>query len=174
MTFFAVDDDVESSPKFEALDALPHARRSAAWEAWTRLGAACQKRGTGSVSGALLSKILWSWTPAHREQAAQDLVAVGLWVALDTGLCFHGWLPPAAQPLSVQARQALRAAARRRRHEVFARSSGRCVYCGDPAAHIDHVVPLVRGGTNAAENLAAACARCNLSKGPKTAAEFAS
>lgn len=101
MTFFAVDDDVESSPKFEALDALPHARRSAAWEAWTRLGAACQKRGNGgAIPRALLAKILHAWTPAARERAALDLVEArgnrehGLWTAASDidGWRFHGWI----------------------------------------------------------------------------------
>jgi 5-methylcytosine-specific restriction endonuclease McrA len=48
-----------------------------------------------------------------------------------------------------------------------------CIYCGeafDPAVRekwltIDHVVPLVLGGTNASENLFSACYACNRSKG---------
>jgi 5-methylcytosine-specific restriction endonuclease McrA len=48
-----------------------------------------------------------------------------------------------------------------------------CIYCGeafDPAVRekwltIEHVVPLVLGGTNASENLFSACYACNRSKG---------
>lgn len=47
----------------------------------------------------------------------------------------------------------------------------RCYYCGKatrPAdRHVDHVIPLSRGGPHAASNLACACAACNMSKGPK-------
>lgn len=39
-----------------------------------------------------------------------------------------------------------------------------CAYCGDPATTVDHVVPLVRGGTNWEGNLAPACRKCNGSK----------
>ncbi|HVK25199.1 MAG TPA: HNH endonuclease signature motif containing protein [Actinokineospora sp.] len=48
----------------------------------------------------------------------------------------------------------------------------RCIYCGDRVAHIDHVWPLVAGGDDAPWNLAPSCARCNLSKGGKSLAEW--
>jgi 5-methylcytosine-specific restriction endonuclease McrA len=52
----------------------------------------------------------------------------------------------------------------------------RCAYCekdtepGD--RHVDHAVPLVRGGAHSAENLVIACARCNTSKSRQTADEY--
>lgn len=42
-----------------------------------------------------------------------------------------------------------------------------CLYCGDPAEHVDHFIPLARGGTHTLDNLVPACAACNLSKGAK-------
>lgn len=49
----------------------------------------------------------------------------------------------------------------------YARQKGCCYYChkrvGD-AYHVDHVVPLSRGGSNGAENLVIACPSCNVSK----------
>jgi 5-methylcytosine-specific restriction endonuclease McrA len=52
-----------------------------------------------------------------------------------------------------------------------------CSYCGyrfsygdQPAC--DHKIPLARGGTNDADNLASACRRCNSKKGILTDAEF--
>jgi 5-methylcytosine-specific restriction endonuclease McrA len=33
--------------------------------------------------------------------------------------------------------------------------------------HVDHVVPLARGGTHTRDNLATACPSCNISKGTK-------
>lgn len=45
------------------------------------------------------------------------------------------------------------------------RAQGRgCIYCGAPATTVDHVVPLVRGGTNFEGNLAPACKECNSRK----------
>lgn len=42
-----------------------------------------------------------------------------------------------------------------------------CLYCGAPAEHVDHFIPLSRGGTHDLDNLVAACKACNLSKGAK-------
>jgi 5-methylcytosine-specific restriction endonuclease McrA len=49
---------------------------------------------------------------------------------------------------------------------VFERDNFSCVYCGAHGVplHCDHVHPLALGGTNIIENLATACAACNLSK----------
>lgn len=44
---------------------------------------------------------------------------------------------------------------------------GRCYMCGGPYEHIDHVIPLARGGTNWPANLRPACAKCNLRKGDR-------
>jgi 5-methylcytosine-specific restriction endonuclease McrA len=50
---------------------------------------------------------------------------------------------------------------------------GRCAYCFDAKAeHIDHVVPVAKGGTNDIGNLVPACARCNLSKGSRSLLAF--
>ena len=53
------------------------------------------------------------------------------------------------------------------RRAIFARDGGRCAYCRGPAETIDHVVPRSRGGRHAWDNVVAACARCNHSKGDK-------
>lgn len=65
----------------------------------------------------------------------------------------------------------------RRRREIFVRSGGCCHYCGKPLKlegewHIEHQMPQALGGTDAAVNLVAACAPCNLAKGARTAIEF--
>lgn len=52
---------------------------------------------------------------------------------------------------------------------------GKCVYCNtdlDRKFHIDHVVPLSRGGTNYRHNLVLTCPHCNLSKGDKLLSEW--
>lgn len=47
-----------------------------------------------------------------------------------------------------------------------------CTYCGAPAEHIDHIIPLARGGEHRIGNLTPACASCNLSKGAKFITEW--
>jgi 5-methylcytosine-specific restriction endonuclease McrA len=51
-----------------------------------------------------------------------------------------------------------------------------CVYCGRPLTdstrHVDHVIPLARGGTDHWWNLQSTCATCNTRKGTKTHEEF--
>ena len=58
--------------------------------------------------------------------------------------------------------------------EVRLRAGERCEYCrlhqaGQQATfHIDHILPLARGGDSTAENLALACVSCSLRKGART------
>lgn len=69
------------------------------------------------------------------------------------------------------------------REAVLSRCRYQCSYCGrsgtpdaDPdgaAWHVEHVVPVERGGPTHAENLTLACRRCNLSKGTRPAYRFA-
>lgn len=57
---------------------------------------------------------------------------------------------------------------------VFKRDGRACAYCGavGEELHCDHIIPLVRGGSNLIENLATACRSCNLSKGAKSLAQW--
>ena len=58
---------------------------------------------------------------------------------------------------------------------VMQRDGECCQYCGaeDGPFHLDHVIPVSRGGDHGMHNLVVACARCNLSKGAKTPEEWA-
>lgn len=52
---------------------------------------------------------------------------------------------------------------------------GLCKYCSKDISnqyHIDHVVPLSRGGSNELSNLVLSCSHCNLSKGKKMLNEW--
>ena len=48
----------------------------------------------------------------------------------------------------------------------------RCAYCDGPYEHLDHVIPLARGGSNWPANLRPACARCNLEKQARKLSEW--
>jgi len=54
------------------------------------------------------------------------------------------------------------------------RQKSRCYWCGKKVMdyHVDHVIPLSRGGSNGPENLVIACPSCNLSKGRKLPHEW--
>lgn len=61
--------------------------------------------------------------------------------------------------------------------DLYEEQQGLCAYCGIrlfDEYHIDHVVPLVRGGTNWPDNLLLACPDCNLLKGDKLLPEWES
>lgn len=58
---------------------------------------------------------------------------------------------------------------------LLAEQGSQCAICGVGVAasyHVDHIVPLARGGTNWPDNIQVLCPPCNLSKGAKTMAEF--
>lgn len=61
------------------------------------------------------------------------------------------------------------------RMEIFHRDGGICQICGEPANpfmfHVDHIVPISRGGAHNRSNVQTAHPWCNLSKGAKM--EFA-
>lgn len=51
---------------------------------------------------------------------------------------------------------------------VLSSSGGVCVYCGIKSRlSVDHVEPVINGGTNAPDNLLPCCKPCNSSKGAK-------
>lgn len=56
--------------------------------------------------------------------------------------------------------------------ELAALYKSPCLYCGSPSQHIDHIVPLSRGGEHRIGNLTGSCAPCNLSKGAKFITEW--
>jgi len=52
---------------------------------------------------------------------------------------------------------------------IYAKQSGRCFYCDEELTdyHVDHFIPLAKGGTDYAENLRIACPTCNCRKSAK-------
>jgi len=54
------------------------------------------------------------------------------------------------------------------RDHIWARDGGACVACGGrQQLHIDHIVPVAKGGVTDASNLQLLCAVCNLRKGAR-------
>jgi len=49
-----------------------------------------------------------------------------------------------------------------------------CFYCGQKAEHIDHIIPISRGGRHSIGNLIQACSKCNISKNNKFIIEWRS
>ena len=47
-----------------------------------------------------------------------------------------------------------------------------CVACSSPGQHIDHIVPISRGGQHSIGNLQMLCAWCNMSKKDKVMTEW--
>ena len=62
------------------------------------------------------------------------------------------------------------------KQQLMTRQDNTCVYCGcrrtAPSFDIDHMTPVVRGGSNATNNLQVICRPCNQRKGLQTDQEF--
>lgn len=61
---------------------------------------------------------------------------------------------------------------KRHRKQVLARDGYTCVYCGDVATSVDHVIPRVSGGDDSMDNLVASCLKCNSRKGSQAPGVF--
>ena len=55
------------------------------------------------------------------------------------------------------------------RFDIFKRDGFMCQYCGrqppEVVLHVDHITPVIEGGTNDPMNLVTSCRDCNLGKG---------
>lgn len=135
--------------------------------------------------GAYVRVILWLWNSEGRfrfeERSLANVSGVSLrkWRSLSLKLMryardgesleefFYGGLDQATAKIREAISSDVRA-------EVFNRDGEKCTYCGadDGPFHLDHVLPVVRGGRSISKNLVVACARCNTSKGAKTLSEW--
>jgi len=61
--------------------------------------------------------------------------------------------------------------------KLYQTQEGRCAACGDclktEGYHVDHIQPLILGGSNWPDNLQLLCPKCNLSKGGKDPYQWA-
>ena len=60
--------------------------------------------------------------------------------------------------------------------KLYKEQKGKCYYCGcslkEEGYHIEHMMPLSRGGEHSLKNVVLSCPTCNFSKGSKTVKEF--
>lgn len=54
---------------------------------------------------------------------------------------------------------------------VLERDDYICIYCGDTADTVDHVIPKAQKGTTTSKNCVAACKKCNMKKADRTPEE---
>jgi 5-methylcytosine-specific restriction endonuclease McrA len=57
----------------------------------------------------------------------------------------------------------------------YKRQNGKCYWCGKKVHetyHVDHIIPLSRGGSDNADNLVISCPYCNLSRGSRLPSEW--
>lgn len=123
--------------------------------AWTDAVLEAYARALGIDKSQAVRKILEEWAD---ERIAMALELDGLDL-LDTPARKRPYARP-SMPKAV-------------RVSVFKRDGGRCRYCEmalDPlgAWHVDHVIPVADGGSSEPDNLALACAPCNLGKSRRT------
>ncbi len=110
-----------------------------------------------------------AWRRAHPEQASQIWQR---WAKTDNGLSHCR--------LRVRTRKA-RKNSSQGTHTVddiqaqYKRQKGKCYYCHTKVGknyHVDHVIPISRGGSNDISNLVITCTFCNLSKKDKLPHEW--
>ncbi|MCW2966520.1 MAG: endonuclease [Solirubrobacteraceae bacterium] len=127
------------------------------------------------AAGAVIGLMSAAEHPGHRRGAGAGLpmpyvtgaargAAIGLAAAVMVVLDWRLWRNrsiPAAAPR----REAI---PERVRHEVWRRDRGTCVDCGSRSRlEYDHIIPIVRGGSNTVRNLEIRCEQCNRSKGAR-------
>lgn len=59
-----------------------------------------------------------------------------------------------------------------KKSEAIKMLSRPCFYCGGKSVHLDHVIPITKGGRHSVGNLVQSCQTCNLSKNAKTIMEW--
>lgn len=80
--------------------------------------------------------------------------------------------PEASRLKTLRRRAALRDAKQVTQKDIAKMMQKGCIYCQARAEHIDHVIPISKGGIHSLGNLAPSCAKCNLSKGGKLVSEW--
>lgn len=117
---------------------------------------------------------LWPWQEAVKAVFLDRVTVVATY---DIGIKSPGMIFPLPSVISLKQYQPARYKTPAfTRFNVFLRDSFTCQYCGNmfPVQDLtfDHVVPRYRGGETVWDNVATACATCNIEKGGKTLREL--
>lgn len=67
-------------------------------------------------------------------------------------------------PLALLVEITPKLAKKRFREDIYKNWDHSCVYCGDTATSLDHIVPRFKSGSSNRNNLVPACRRCNSNK----------
>jgi hypothetical protein len=134
-------------------------------------------KGLGSIHNSQISDTAYSFLWAKETSSdLKVLLSVHMMMATD---CFSNARPDSdnVHPSELLPKSTAALAKRKKigaklRRQVFDRDSYRCVDCGispsiDPSCvlHIDHRIPVSKGGTNDLDNLQVLCDQCNAGKG---------
>lgn len=153
----------EKHREYEAMYAQRHAAEIAG-----------RKRAYAGARKDDLQEYLRAWRQTHREQTANSAREYRERHRLERSEYMRGW-----HRRNPGARRAYRHNREARKRDLpgthsaadvraqYERQSGRCYYCQKVVVsgyHVDHVIPLSKGGSNGPENIVIACADCNLRK----------
>jgi hypothetical protein len=146
-----LDPKIAHHPELWATGVLAEAR-------WAYLESLCYST-EWETEGRVHIRAIWGWT------CADELVAAGLWKRDGDYIQIVSWVG-LAEPTH---RATLSPSLRKR---VYDRDGMTCRICGEPIlegeqSHIDHIIPVYRGGHDDLSNLQLAHASCNLRKGAR-------
>lgn len=175
MPWGRIDDTFYDHPKLERLGK----HRLAAIGLHALALSWCNRWLTDGVIPA--SRVRWFGGTTGQTSA---LVEAGMWETAEGGFRIHDFLEYNQSKAAVLADREI---ARRRSamnanpalaKTIRERDGDECRYCGrlvnwrnrrgDDGGTYDHIVPIVAGGSDAAENLVVCCRACNIRKGPRT------
>lgn len=108
-----------------------------------------------------------TWVQRNRERVRKTKAE---WVRSNPEVCSANWHRRKARKLGAEGFHTVEDI-----KALYESQKGLCAYCSEPVGeeyHVDHVIPLSRGGGNGPDNLAIACPTCNRSKGAKLLSEW--
>ena len=156
-------------------------KRLDATELATEVAPTRRRRGTGSIyhdgTSWVVSIHRRDGAKVRRRAVSREAAENRLRTLLEefqrAGQLGYGYQPPGTRGLMWMYRKPGETRKRagvtaRVRFQVFERDGFRCGYCGatpkTAQLHVDHIVPVSKGGTDHPSNLATACSECNLGK----------
>lgn len=135
----------------------------------------CGKTFTPKQSTSTLCSRLCSRRTSYQRYRTQRVASAVAWarnnpalraaIAMQNKARRRGWITDHPDSVGVTSRDWIK---------LVRRYRNRCAYCGGNTGgiHMEHVIPISRGGRHAIGNVLPACRTCNLSKGAKLLTEW--